>query len=80
MESSRTHFQVLGLGLELSSPRKLPCPRVEDSTIFCTVENAGNLAENLRRPFLFSAIGGRLKMFLLLLLMSNGASEAATVR
>ena len=39
--SSRTHFdvlglkgQVLGLGLEASSPRKLPCPRLEDSTIF----------------------------------------------
>ena len=26
--------QVLGLGLEASSPRKLPCPRLEDSTIF----------------------------------------------
>ena len=39
--SSKTHFevlglegQVLGLGLEASSPRKLPCPRLEDSTIF----------------------------------------------
>ena len=41
--SSRTHFevlgvelegQVLGLGLEASSPQKLPCPRLEDSTIF----------------------------------------------
>ena len=34
--SSRTHFEVLGLGLgfEASSPRKLPCPRLEDSTIF----------------------------------------------
>ena len=29
--SSRTHFQVLGL--EASSPRKLPCPRFEDCTI-----------------------------------------------
>ena len=27
-------LQVLGLGLEASSPRKLPCPRLEDSTIF----------------------------------------------
>ena len=43
MESSRTDFevlglglegQVLGLGLEASSPRKLACPRLEDSTIF----------------------------------------------
>ena len=45
--SSRTHFEVLGLGLglegqvlglglglEASSPRKLVCPRLEDSTIF----------------------------------------------
>ena len=41
VESSRTDFevlglegQVLGLGLEASSPRKLACPRLEDSTIF----------------------------------------------
>ena len=43
--SSRTDFEVLGLGLEgqvlglglgleASSPRKLACPRLEDSTIF----------------------------------------------
>ena len=39
--ASRTHFevlglegQVLGLGLEASSPRKLACPQLEDSTIF----------------------------------------------
>ena len=29
---------VLGLGLEALGPRKLPCPRLEDSTIFLTVE------------------------------------------
>ena len=34
VESSRTHFEVLGLGLEASSTRKLACPRLEDSTIF----------------------------------------------
>ena len=48
-----------------SSPRKLPCPRLEDSTIFLTgeilLENARNLAENLQRSFLFSSIGDRLK-------------------
>ena len=42
MESSRTHFKVFGLGLEgqvlslgfkASSPQKLPCRRLEDSTI-----------------------------------------------
>ena len=43
--SSRTHFEVLGLGLEgqvlgleASSPRKLSCPRLEDSTIFWNVK------------------------------------------
>ena len=30
--ASRTHSDVFGL--EASSPRKLPCPRLEDSTIF----------------------------------------------
>ena len=39
VESSRTDFEVLGLegqvlGLEASSPRKLACPRLEDSSIF----------------------------------------------
>ena len=39
--ASRTHFEVLGLkdqvfglGLHASSPRKLACPRLEDSTFF----------------------------------------------
>ena len=41
--ASRTHFEVFGLGLEDQvlglglgplSPQKLPCPRLEDSTIF----------------------------------------------
>ena len=53
--ASRTHFEVLGLGLEASSPQKLPCPRLEDSTIFepfeISLENARNLAENPQRPF-----------------------------
>ena len=35
--SSKTDFEVLGLGLEASSPRKLACPRLEDSTIFWNV-------------------------------------------
>ena len=59
--ASRTHFEVLGLGLEALGPRKLPCPRLEDSNIFWTVkillENARNLEENLQIPVLFSAIG-----------------------
>ena len=69
--ASRTHFEVLGLGLEgqvlgleASIPRKLPGPRLEDSTILCTIEilleYARNLAENLRRPFLLFAIGTEL--------------------
>ena len=32
--SLRTHFEVLSLGLEASSPRELPCPWLKDSTIF----------------------------------------------
>ena len=45
--ASRTHFevlgrglegQVLGLGPEASSPRKLACPRLEDSTSFWIVK------------------------------------------
>ena len=43
--ASRTRFkvlglegQVLGLGLEASSPRKFPCPWFEDSTIFWTLK------------------------------------------
>ena len=38
MESSRTHFEVLGLSLEASSPRKLACPRLKGSTIFWIVK------------------------------------------
>ena len=55
--ASRTHFEVLGLGLGLEalSLRKLPCSRFEDNTIFWTVkillENVKNLVEKLRRPF-----------------------------
>ena len=74
VKSSRTHFKVLGLGLEdqvlgfglkASSPRKLPCPGIEDSIIFWTLkivlENARNLAENLERPLMYSSFGDRLK-------------------
>ena len=65
--ASRTDFEVLGL--EASSSRKLSCTRLEDSTVFWTVkillESAKNLAENLRRPFLFSSSGNRLKKKLL---------------
>ena len=63
VESSRTHFEVLGL--EASSPRKLPCPRLEDSTIFWTVEFCCKTPETLRKIcevlFLFSSSGDHLK-------------------
>ena len=70
--SSKIHFEVLGLkgkvlglGHEASSPRKFPCPRFENSTIFWTfkilLKNANNLAENLRTPFLYSSTGDSLK-------------------
>ena len=63
--SWRTRFEVLGLGLKASSPRKLPCPLLEDSTIFWTVklllENSWNLAKILRRPCSCSSAEKRLK-------------------
>ena len=52
--SSRTHFEVLGLVLEALSPRKLACPRLEDSTIFeqlkfrwKTLETSRKICEHL---------------------------------
>ena len=32
--ASRTRFDVLGLGVEASSPQKLPCPQLENRSIF----------------------------------------------
>ena len=56
--SSRTHFEVLGLGLqvqvlglEASSPRKLACPRLEDSTIFWIVKILWSAWKFFRRTF-----------------------------
>ena len=45
--ASRTHFEVLGL--EASSPRKLPCPRFEDSTIFEPLKFHWKTPETLRK-------------------------------
>ena len=45
--SSRTDFEVLGL--EASSPRKLPCPRLEDSTIFERLKFRWKTPETLRK-------------------------------
>ena len=59
--SSRTHFevlglglegQVLGLGLEASSPRKLACPRLENSTIFWNAKFCGVLEKFFGKRFL----------------------------
>ena len=65
VEFSRTHFEVLGF--EVSSPRKLACPRLEDSTIFWMVknrlENASNFGENLRRSFFSQFSWDRMKHF-----------------
>ena len=65
--SSRTDFevlglegQVLGLGLEASSPRKLACPRLEDSTIFWNVKILWSAWKVFWKTF-FS--GDRLKNF-----------------
>ena len=55
VESSRTHFKVFGLGLEANKSSKIALSSAKDSTIFWIIklllENARNLAENLRRPF-----------------------------
>ena len=69
--SSRTDFEVLGLGLEgqvlglglgleASSPRKLACPRLEDSTIFWNVKILWSAWKIFWKTF-FS--GDRLKNF-----------------
>ena len=65
VESSRTHFEVLRLegqvlGLEASNPRKLPCPRFEDSTIFWVVKSLWSARKILWKTA-FS--GDRLKIF-----------------
>ena len=65
--SSRTHFEVLGLGLEASSPwpwslrsSKIALSSARGQHYFWTVEilseNARNLAKNLQIPFLLCAI------------------------
>ena len=70
--SSRRHFEVLFLGLEgqvlgleASSPRKLPCPRLGDSTFLEPLKFCWKTSKILRKscedPFLFSAVGDRLK-------------------
>ena len=41
--SSRTQFEVLGLGLEACKFSNMPCPRLEDSTIFCTGKGYGQI-------------------------------------
>ena len=60
MESSRTHFEVLGLGLEASSPRKLTCPRLEDSIIFLIVKILWSAWKIIWKTFF---CGDRLKNF-----------------
>ena len=51
MESSRTHFEVVGLGLEASSSRKLPCPWLEHNTIFELLKFCRWPEKNFWRPF-----------------------------
>ena len=67
VESSRTHFEVLGLegqvpglGLEASSPRKLACLRLEDSTVFWIVKILWNAWKIFWKTFF---CGDRLKNF-----------------
>ena len=63
--ASRTHFEVLGLegqvlGLEASSPRKLGCPRLEDSSISWIVKILWSAWKNFWKTF---SCGDRLKSF-----------------
>ena len=67
--SSRTHFevlgfglegQVLGLGLEAWSSRKLACPRLEEDTIFWIVKILWSAWKNFWKTFFR---GDRLKNF-----------------
>ena len=51
VKSSRTHFEVFGLGLEASSPSKLACPLLEDSTIFEWLKFCRLAEKFLFRPF-----------------------------
>ena len=44
-------FEVFGLGLEASSPRKLACPRLEDSTIFWIVKILWSAWKNFWKNF-----------------------------
>ena len=54
VESSRKHFQVLGLGLEAYKSSRIALSSAKNSTIFwiikISLENPRNLAKNLRRP------------------------------
>ena len=50
--ASRTRFEVLGF--EASSPRKLPCPRLEDITIFWIVK----ILQIARKKFLMTFFEG----------------------
>ena len=63
--SSKTDFEVLGLegqvlGLEASSPRKLACPRLEDSSIFLIVKILWSAWKIFWKTFF---CGDRLKIF-----------------
>ena len=61
MESLRTHFEVLGLGLKASSPQKLPCSRLEDSTVFLNGKNFEDRQKNFFEDLFFPSFGDRLK-------------------
>ena len=55
VESSRTHFEVLGL--EASSPRKLACPWLENSSIFWMLKFCGALEKFFGKRFLVEIAG-----------------------
>ena len=78
MESSRTHFEVLGL--KASSPQKLLCPWLENSTIFWIVkmlETARKTSQKIREDlFCFPLLEINWKKILKTFFLSGDASKS----
>ena len=77
--SSRTHFdvlglglegQVFGLGLEALSPRKLPCPRLDDGSSFW-IAKILYIAWKIFEDLFFVVVGEHLKDFLKIYFLEN---------
>ena len=49
--ASRMHFEVFGLGLEFSTPRKLSCPRLGTALFFESIKFCWKTLETSRKIF-----------------------------